>query len=69
MFLSGALGKAGPAERKKKIDRAHSLPVVRQVKLVGISRSSAYCAPSPLSAADLALMRHIDELHLEHVGG
>jgi putative transposase len=48
------------------IDRAHPLPVVRQVKLVGISRSSAYYAPSPVSAADLALMRRIDELHLEH---
>jgi putative transposase len=48
------------------IDRAHPLPVSRQVKLVGISRSSAYYAPSPVSAADLALMRRIDELHLEH---
>jgi hypothetical protein len=48
------------------IDRAHPLPVSRQVKLVGISRSSAYYAPSPIGAADLALMRRIDELHLEH---
>jgi putative transposase len=48
------------------IDRAHPLPVVRQVKLVGISRSSAYYAPSAVSAADLALMRRLDELHLEH---
>lgn len=47
------------------IDRA-PLPVSRQVKLVGISRSSAYYAPGPVSAADLALMRRIDELHLEH---
>jgi len=48
------------------IDRAHPLPVARQVKLVGISRSSAYYAPNPVSDADLALMRRIDELHLEH---
>ncbi|GGD69753.1 transposase [Caballeronia grimmiae] len=48
------------------IDRAHPLPVSRQVELVGISRSSAYYAPRPVSAADLALMRRIDELHLEH---
>jgi putative transposase len=48
------------------IDRAHPLPVCRQVKLVGISRSSAYYTPSPVSAEDLALMRRIDELHLEH---
>ena len=48
------------------IDRAHPLPVARQVKLVGISRSSAYYASNPVSEADLALMRRIDELHLEH---
>ena len=48
------------------IDHAHPLPVARQVKLVGISRSSAYCAPNPVSDADLAVMRRIDELHLEH---
>ena len=48
------------------IDRAHPLPVARQVKLVGISRSSAYYASNPVSDADLALMRRIDELHLEH---
>jgi hypothetical protein len=48
------------------IDRNPRLPVARQVKLIGISRSSAYYVPSPVSAADLALMRRIDELHLEH---
>jgi putative transposase len=48
------------------IDRTHVLPVSRQVKLLGISRSSAYYAPRAVSAADLALMRRIDELHLEH---
>ena len=35
-------------------------------ELVGISRSSAYYLPQPVSEADLALMRRIDELHLEH---
>jgi len=34
--------------------------------LVGISRSSTYYRPKPVSTADLALMRRIDELHLEH---
>ena len=48
------------------IDRAHPLPVSRQVKLVGISRSSAYYAPRSVSDADLALMRRIDELHLDY---
>ncbi len=48
------------------IDRMHALPVSRQVKLVGIARSSAYYKPKPVSEADLKLMRRIDELHLEH---
>ena len=48
------------------IDRNHELPVKRQAELVGISRSSVYYLPEPVSAADLALMRVIDELHLEH---
>jgi putative transposase len=48
------------------IDRDHALPIARQVKLVGISRSSAYYVPNPVSDTDLRLMRRIDELHLEH---
>jgi putative transposase len=48
------------------IDRDHTLPVARQAKLVGISRSSVYYVPNAVSDADLALMRRIDELHLEH---
>lgn len=34
--------------------------------MVGISRSSVYYQPHPVSACDLELMRRIDELHLEH---
>jgi putative transposase len=48
------------------IDRNHRLPVKRQAELIGISRGSVYYLPQPVSAADLALMRVIDELHLEH---
>ena len=47
------------------IDRTHDLPVARQAKALGISRSSVYYQPRPVSAADLAVMRRIDELHLE----
>ena len=32
--------------------------------MVGISRSSVYYQPRPISAGDLGLMRRIDELHL-----
>src|SRR5882724_1385039 len=48
------------------IDRGHCLPIVRQAELLGISRGSVYYLTQPVSAADLALMRRIDELHLEH---
>jgi hypothetical protein len=48
------------------IDREHEVSIKRQAELVGISRGSVYYQPRPVSAADLALMRRIDELHLEH---
>ena len=48
------------------IDRDHELSVTRQAKALGISRGSVYYLPRPTSDADLALMRRIDELHLEY---
>jgi len=39
---------------------------MRQCELLGLCRSSLYYQPQPVSEADLALMRRIDELHLEH---
>ena len=48
------------------IDKAHERPVSRQAKLLKISRRAVYYLPKPVSPADLALMRHIDQLHLEH---
>jgi len=47
------------------IDRNHELPIARQAKVLNISRGSAYYKPRPVSAEDLAIMRRIDELHLE----
>jgi putative transposase len=47
------------------IDRGAELAVKRQARLLGLSRSSVYYRPRPLSARDLRLMRCIDELHLE----
>ena len=47
------------------IDRTHELPIVKQAHALGISRGSVYYLPKPVSTADLALMRRIDELHLE----
>lgn len=48
------------------IDPAHPLPIVRQARLLDIARSTVYYEPQPMSEADLALMRIIDRLHLEH---
>lgn len=48
------------------IDRTHTLPVKRQAKELGISRSSVYYLPAPVSVTDLSIMRRMDELHLEY---
>jgi putative transposase len=48
------------------IDRDHQLSITRQANLLDISRGTVYYLPQPVSPADLALMRKIDELHLEH---
>jgi len=48
------------------IDRSHTLPIVRQCQALGLARSTAYYTPKPVSPEDLALMRRIDELHLQH---
>src|SRR5258706_7467278 len=47
------------------IDRSHMLPLARQARELGISRGSVYYLPKPVSPADLAIMRRIDELHME----
>lgn len=48
------------------IDCAHALPVARQARELGISRGSVYYLPRPVSSADLAIMRRIDELHMSY---
>ena len=48
------------------IDATHALPISRQAQLAGISRGSVFDVPTSVSAADLVLMRRLDELHLEH---
>ena len=48
------------------IDRNHDLSITRQAELLKISRGTVYYLPQSASAADLTLMRRLDELHLEH---
>ena len=63
----GRRGQQGRfAERKAMIDRGHALPVTRQAQVLQISRGTVYYQPRPVSAADLAIMRQIDALHLDY---
>jgi len=48
------------------IDRGHDLPLTRQAEVLGLSRGSLYYQPRRVPAADLAVMRRIDELHLDY---
>ena len=48
------------------IERKHALPITRQAELLDMSRGSVYYLPRPVSAADLALMRRLDEMHLQY---
>jgi putative transposase len=48
------------------IDRSHDLPVVRQCQMLSLARSTAYYRPQETGETDLALMRRMDKLHLEH---
>ena len=65
IFRARARQSRSVAERQAIIDRSHALPLTRQAEELGISRSSLYDHPQPVSAADLAIMRRMDELHLE----
>jgi putative transposase len=48
------------------IDPEHDLAIKRQAEVLGISRSTVYYEPRPISEEDLWLMRRLDELHLNY---
>jgi putative transposase len=48
------------------IDRSHELSLSEQARALKLSRSSVYYLPRPVPPADLAIMRRIDELHLDY---
>ena len=48
------------------IDTNHKLSVTRQVKVLGMSRSTAYYRPKGPSAADIAWMAPLDRLHVDY---
>src|SRR4051812_20129892 len=47
------------------IDRSHDLSISSQAEALNISRSSVYYLPRAVPAADLAIMRRMDQLHLD----
>ncbi|WP_416409325.1 IS3 family transposase [Agrobacterium rosae] len=65
-FLGRSARQGGIAGRKEMIDRSHKLSLARQAKLLGLSRGSVYYSPRSVSDSDLALMRRVDELHLDY---
>jgi putative transposase len=48
------------------IDRRHELRLPRQAEVLELSRGSLYYEPRPVSVADLAIMRRMDELYLDY---
>ncbi len=48
------------------IDATHDLPIRRQAELLEVSHSNVYYLTKATSEADLAVMRRIDELHLNY---
>ena len=46
------------------IDRTHPFPLVRQCQVLALARSTASYQPCQVSPDELALMRRIDERHL-----
>jgi len=48
------------------IDSTHGLSLARQAALLQLSRSGLYYRPRPVPPSDLAIMRRMDELHLDY---
>ena len=48
------------------VNRDHPLPICRQCELLELPRSTFYHAPKPVSDEELALMKLIDQCHLDH---
>ena len=65
-FFSARAQALSRAERGRMIERDGPLSLSRQCALLGVSRSSRYYRPKGESAEDLALMRRMDELHMEY---
>ena len=47
------------------VDRSHALPIKQQARELEISRGSVYYLSRPTSPTDLAIMRRLDQLHMD----
>lgn len=65
-FFGRSAQQGRPAERKAMIDRDHDLSVTQQARVLKISPSNVYSLARPVSIGDPAVMRRIDELHLDY---
>ena len=66
MFRRGA-HQGGLAERKTRWSTEPTPSLLSgNTELLGVARSTAYYQPTPVADAELALMRRIDELHLQY---
>src|SRR3954452_5799662 len=65
MIFGRCARQSGAAERKAMIDRSHDLSISSQAEALNISRSSVYYLPRAVPAGDLAIMRPMDQLHLD----
>lgn len=69
MNLTGSKKNLGcsTAQKRLLIDTRHpGISVVRQCRLLGLSHSSLYYQPAPVSAENLTLMRLLDEEYTRH---
>lgn len=48
------------------IDREYDLSITKQAEALRISRGSVYYLLRPVPEVDLAIMQHLDRLHLEY---
>lgn len=65
-FFKWRAHQGGTAECKKLNDRTHALAVTWQSEMLSSSRSMAQYGRPATADSDLAPMRRIDELHLNH---
>ena len=65
-FLSARVRTLSRAERMRMILPGGRLDLWRQCVLLGVSRSSLYYRPKGEGAENLALLRRMDELHMEY---